>query len=68
MHQFSNHQQKKRGRKKLFDSNLAVSLDVAKLSGRKAVVVLTNTLKRLGSDHLKYNVNTSYIHHQRIQH
>jgi len=58
---------KKRGRKNLLDRNLAVSLDVAKLSDRKAAVVLTNTIKRLGNDPLEYNVNTSSIRRQRIQ-
>jgi len=63
--QLINHH-KKRGRKKLLDSNLAVSLDVAKLSVRKATVVLMNTIKRLGSDPLEYNVHTSSIRRQRI--
>jgi hypothetical protein len=52
----------KRGRKKLLDNNLAASLDVAKLSNRKAAVILMTTLKQLGCDPLKYNVNTSSIH------
>lgn len=65
--QLINHHKKKRGRKKLLDSNLAVSLDVAKLSDRKATVVLMNTIKRLGSDPLEYNVNTSSIRRQRIR-
>jgi hypothetical protein len=43
----------KRGRTKLLDDNFAASLDVAKLGNRKAAVVLTTTLKRLGFDPLK---------------
>lgn len=56
----------KRGRKKLLDDNLAVSLDVAKLSDRKATIVLTNTLKSVGCDPSLYNVNKSSIRRQRI--
>jgi hypothetical protein len=41
---------KKRGRKKLIDRNLVVSFDIAKLSDRKAAVVLTNIIKRFGND------------------
>lgn len=58
---------KKRGRKKLVDDDLAVSLDVAKLSDRKAAVVLTITLKCVGCDPSTYNVNTSSIRRQRIK-
>lgn len=54
----------KRDRKKLLDSDLAVSLDVAKLSDRKAAVVLTTTFQSVGCD---LPNNTSSIRRQRIK-
>jgi hypothetical protein len=56
----------KQGKKKLPDHNFAASLDVAKLSNRKAAVVLTTTLKRLSCGPLKYSVNTSCIRRQQM--
>lgn len=58
----------KRARKNLIDDRLAVSLDVAKLSDRKAAVVLTSALKSAKCDPEKYNINKSSIRRQRIQH
>ena len=51
----------KRGRKTIIDDRLAASLDVAKLSDRKAAVVLTSTLKSADCDPSKYNINTSSL-------
>lgn len=59
---------RKRGRKTLLNDQLAVSLDIAKLSNRKAAIVLTSTLQSLGCDPLKYNVNISSIRRQRMKH
>lgn len=59
---------RKRGRKELINSHLAASLDVTKLSDRKATVVLTSTLKSLGCDPSKLNVNSSFIRRQRMKH
>lgn len=56
----------KRGRKRILDSSLATTLDVAKLSDRKATVVLASTLKRLGCDVSQYNVSYSSIRRQRM--
>ncbi|GBP51847.1 hypothetical protein EVAR_88552_1 [Eumeta japonica] len=50
---------RKRGRKNIFDERLSASLDFAKLSDRKATVVLTSTLKSAGTDPSKYNINSS---------
>jgi hypothetical protein len=58
---------KKRDRKNILDSNVAASLDAAKLSDRKAAVVLTSTLKSVGCDPSEYNVNKSSIRHLRIK-
>lgn len=58
----------KRGRKNIIDNRLAASLDVAKLSDRKAAVVLTSTLKSADCDPSEYNISTSSIRRQRIQH
>lgn len=52
---------KKRGRKNILDNNVAVALDATKLSNRKAAIVLTKTLKRVGCDPSEYNVNKSSI-------
>ncbi|CAH0560565.1 unnamed protein product [Brassicogethes aeneus] len=57
---------KKRSRKILLNDNLAVSLDVAKLTNRKATVILTTTLQSLGCDPSTYNINISSIRRQRI--
>lgn len=58
---------KNRGRKKIIDDNLAVCLDVAKLSDRNAALVLTSTLKQAGCDPSLYNVNYSSIRRNRIE-
>lgn len=58
----------KRGRKTLVSTDLAVSLDAAKLSHRKAAVVLTKTLKSLGKDPMEYSVNYSSIQRLRAKH
>lgn len=55
-----------RGRKKILNENLAVSLDVAKLSNPKAAIVLTETVKHIGADPAEYNISTSSIRRQRI--
>lgn len=57
----------KRGKKKLIDDRLAVSLDVAKLSDRKATIVLTSALKSANCDPSKYNINRSSVRRQRIE-
>jgi len=56
----------KRGRKCMIDAKLAISLDVAKLSDRKAAKVLIPAMENLGHDPCKYNLNTSSIRRQRI--
>lgn len=58
---------KKRGRKKLLNEKLATSLDVAKISDRKAALVLTSTLNRVGCDPTEYNLNFSSIRRQRLK-
>lgn len=58
---------KKRGRKEIIDDNLAVCLDVSKLSDRNAALVLTSTLKQAGCDPSLYNVNYSSIRRNRIE-
>lgn len=60
--------ERKRGRVKLVDSHLASSLDAAKLSDRKAAIVITSTLKSAGSDPMEFNVNRSSIRRQRQKH
>lgn len=50
----------------LFDNNFVLSLDIAKLSDRKATVVLITTLQSVSYDPLKYNFNHSSIRRQRI--
>lgn len=57
---------KKLGRMQLFDNNFVLSLDIAKLSDRKATVVLITTLQSVSYDPLKYNFNHSSIRRQRI--
>jgi len=64
----SSGQPRKRGRKKLINDNLAASLDAAKLSDRKAAVVIISTMKSCGIDPMKYNVNSSSIRRDRIHH
>lgn len=58
---------RKRGRKNIFDERLSASLDFAKLSDRKATVVLTSTLKSVGTDPSEYNINSSSIRRQRMK-
>lgn len=58
---------RKRGRKNIFDKRLSASLDFAKLSDRKATVVLTSTLKSAGTDPSEYNINSSSIRRQRMK-
>lgn len=58
----------RRGRKKLLTTDLAVSLDAAKLSHRKATIVLTKTLQSVGKDPSEYSVNYSSIQRQRSKH
>ena len=55
----------KRGRKNIIDKKLAVSLDVAKVSDRKAAILLIPTIQQLGHDPSEYNVNPTTIHRQR---
>lgn len=45
-----------------------MSLDAAKLSHRKAAIVLTKTLKNVGKDPLEYSVNYSSIQRLRMKH
>lgn len=49
----------KRARKDIINSQLASSLDVSKLSDRKATMVVTSTLKSAGCDPSEFNVNRS---------
>lgn len=58
---------KKRGRLNILDNSVAASLDAAKLSDRKAAIVLTTTLKSVGCDPAEYNVNKSSIRRLRIK-
>ncbi|CAH0552594.1 unnamed protein product [Brassicogethes aeneus] len=51
----------------LLNDNLAISLDVAKLSNRKATAVLTTTLQSLGCDPSIYNINPSSVRRQRMK-
>lgn len=55
----------KRGRKNIIDKKLAVSLDVAKVSDRKAAILLIPTIQQLGHDPSEYNVNPTTIRRQR---
>ncbi|GBP08757.1 hypothetical protein EVAR_69905_1 [Eumeta japonica] len=59
---------RKRGRVELVNSHLASSLDAAKLSDRKAAIVITSTLKSAGSDPIEFTVNRSSIRRQRQKH
>ena len=64
----TNHQKpQKRARKDIINSQLASSLDVSKLSDRKATMVVTSTLKSAGCDPSEYNVNRSSIRRQRVK-
>lgn len=58
---------RKRGTKNLVNERLAASLDFAKMSDRKATVVLTSTLKSAGSDPCEFNINSSSIRRQRMK-
>ncbi|CAH2101755.1 unnamed protein product [Euphydryas editha] len=51
----------------IFDERLSASLDFAKLSDRKATVVLTSTLKSAGTDPSEYNINSSSTCRQRMK-
>ncbi|GBN09253.1 hypothetical protein AVEN_18571-1 [Araneus ventricosus] len=51
----------KKDRKNILDNNVAASPDAAKLSDRKAAIVLTTTLKSVRCDPSEYNVNKSSI-------
>lgn len=64
---FSGPPPKKRGRKNIIDNNVAASLDAAKLSDRKATIVLTTTLKSIGCDPAEYNVNKSSVRRLRMK-
>jgi len=57
----------RRGRKKLLDDTVAISLDMAKVSDRNAALVLTPALQCLGHDLAQFTVNRSSIRRQRIQ-
>lgn len=57
----------KRARKDIINSQLASSLDVSKLSDRKATMVVTSTLKSAGCDPSEFNVNRSSIRRQRVK-
>lgn len=59
---------RKRRQLNLMDDKLTVSLDVAKLSDRRAAVVITPVLQRLGHDPAEYNVSYSSIRRERIKH
>jgi hypothetical protein len=56
-----------RGRKKLLDDKLTISLDVAKVSDRNAALILTPALQSLGHDPAEFNLNRSSIRRQRIK-
>lgn len=58
---------RKRGTKNLVDERLSGSLDFAKLSNRKAAVVLNSTLKSAGIDPSEYNINSSSFRRQRMK-
>ena len=58
----------RRGRKSILNEKLAANLDVAKLSDRRAALVLTPALQLLGHDPTKYNVNPAPIRRERIKH
>lgn len=62
-----NNSTRKRGRKEIINDNLAICLDVSKLSDRNASLVLTSTLKQAGCDPSLYNVNYSSVRRQRIK-
>lgn len=53
-------------KKQLFNDYFALSLDVEKLSDRKATAVLTTIQQGVGSHPSIYNVNHSSVHRQRI--
>ncbi|GBP97218.1 hypothetical protein EVAR_103878_1 [Eumeta japonica] len=63
----SNQPPRKRGRRVLINDHLAASLDVAKLSNRKAAIVLTSTLKSAGSDPAAFNINRSSVRRHRLK-
>ncbi|XP_063547373.1 uncharacterized protein LOC134754858 [Cydia strobilella] len=58
----------KRGRKLLIDPHVAASLDAAKLTDRKATIVLASVLKKTCTEPQKFNINRSSIRRQRIKH
>lgn len=57
----------KRARKDIINSHLAASLDVSKLSDRKATMVVASTLKSAGCNPSEFNVNRSSIRRQRLK-
>lgn len=57
----------KRARKDIINSQLASTLDVSKLSDRRATMVVTSTLKSAGCDPSEFNVNKSSIRRQRVK-
>ncbi|GBP22026.1 hypothetical protein EVAR_18667_1 [Eumeta japonica] len=59
---------RKRGRVELMDSHLASSIDPAKLSDRKAAIVITSTLKSAGSDPMEFTVNRPSVRRERQKH
>ena len=58
----------RRGRKNIIDEKMAARLDMAKVSDRGAVLVLTPTLQKMGHDPMDYNLNCASIRRQRILH
>lgn len=48
---------KRRGKKNLIDDNVAATLDVAKVSGESAALILSPVIKRAGVNLEKYNIN-----------
>lgn len=59
--------QRKKARNRIIDDRLAVSLDVAKVSDRKAALVLTSTLRSAGCDVASYSISSASIRRHRIQ-
>lgn len=57
---------KKKERRKLLNKELTTNLDVAKISDRKAALIHTSTLNRLGCDPTKLNIHFSSKHCQHI--
>ncbi|GLV42908.1 hypothetical protein CBL_08545 [Carabus blaptoides fortunei] len=58
----------RRGRKNIIDEKIAACLDMAKVSDRGAVLLLTPTLQKMGHDPMDYNLNRTSVRRLRILH